>query len=451
MRGMTTTAALASAAAAAKERWNVPGAAVGVSVDGSSEIWCSGVASVEHPTSITTDTRFRVFSISKSLVAVAAMRLVERGRLDLGRPVRDYVPELRLDDPQAEARLTVRHLLSHRTGWADTADAPPCEPISEIVGIVGRLPSCRPFEEWSYSNSGLMLAGHVLERVSGQPFEQVVDALVLEPLGMDASTYDLGELITHPVAIGHVSAAGAVPGTTAEPVVVRPWRDTEWSKPSIGLATTVGDLLRYTSLYLDGGRSWDGREVLSPSGVDELVRPQTSDGRMALTWLVHRVDGLDIVSLGGAGLGFGASVAMVPARRFAIVVTTNIAGHAFDREVTSWALAHHLGIDDSAAPAPLVPAASLVGLEGRYTCEHGALELRVTSDGLVAAQERTGAGAGGESGRPPIGGDLPLLVGEDDTVFVPTGPRAGTRGRFVRDDGGDVVGLRLPTILYTRS
>src|SRR3954453_11018629 len=95
----------------------IPGCAIGVLDGGDENLRGLGVTSVEHALEVDGDTLFQTGSITKTFTGTVAMRLVEEGRLELDAPVRTYVPELRLQDEDVAARVTMRHLLTHTGGW----------------------------------------------------------------------------------------------------------------------------------------------------------------------------------------------------------------------------------------------------------------------------------------------------------------------------------------------
>src|SRR5207248_10894386 len=114
---------LSDAVRSAMARYGVPGVALGL-IDGDAEhLEWFGVASLEHPAQVGDGTPFPIASITKTVVATALMRLVERGRVDLDEPVRRYIPELRLNDGPTTDTLTTAHLLTHTGGFqGDAAD-----------------------------------------------------------------------------------------------------------------------------------------------------------------------------------------------------------------------------------------------------------------------------------------------------------------------------------------
>jgi Beta-lactamase class C and other penicillin binding proteins len=207
------------AVSARREELGVPGVALGVLRDGEERHAGFGVTSVDNPLEVTPETRFQIGSITKTFLGTTAMYLVARGVLDLDRPVRAYLPELRLADADATEQVTLRHLLSHTggwvgdyfddTGWGDDAAAVYVERMVD-------LPQLTPVGElWSYNNAGFVLAGRVIEAATGQRFEDVVQELVFDPLELTSSSFWPWEVMTHRFVVGHVGEE--------EPVVARPW------------------------------------------------------------------------------------------------------------------------------------------------------------------------------------------------------------------------------------
>src|SRR5215211_1416922 len=199
--------AVCAAVVQAMDRLHVPGVAIGI-VDGDAEHTAGfGVTNIEHPLPVDADTLFQIGSITKTVTATAAMRLVEQGRLDLDVPVRTYLPDLRLADEQVAANVTLRHLFNHTGGWAgDYFDdmGQGDDALAKIVAKLVDLPQLTPLGAvWSYNNAGFYLAGRVLEVVGGKPYEELARELVLEPLGMERSFFFPGDLMTYRFAVGH--------------------------------------------------------------------------------------------------------------------------------------------------------------------------------------------------------------------------------------------------------
>lgn len=437
----------------AMERFGVPGVALGI-IDGDNELVSSfGVTSVEHPLPVDERTLFRVYSLTKTVVALAAARLSERGVLDLDAPLRRYLPDLKLSSAEVTNRVTMRHLLTHTAGWSDTPQGPEDAPLASITEILAGLPQAWPMGLWSYNNSGLMLAGRAIEVVHGRDFDAALHDLALDPLGMGGSFLRYGEMIGHRLAIGHVSpgmtAGGDGEVTTVAARVVRPWRESQWSQPAFGLASTLHDMLALARVHLNGGSDGAGRRLLAAETVSNMHRPLTDDGQLGLSWFRREIDGALMLNMGGSGLGYGAYVMLVPSLRFGAVILANAAGHRLDREISRWLLHSYLGLPDDGEPEDRA-ADQLAEYEGEYLGEHQRLTITAAPPGLRLAAQRLTGGVGGAAGRPPAADSVPLAFYGPDAVVVPEGSRKDRRGDFLRDSAGEVAMFRFPTVLYRR-
>ena len=145
------------------ERYGIQGVAVGVLHQGKEFVRGYGVTDVNHPVPVDGDTVFRVASNAKTFTGTAAMRLVERGKLNLDARVSSYLPDFRTADPSVAARVTVRQLLNHTAGWLgeDFEDTGPGDDaLARYVAGVARLPQLTPpGKVFSYNNPGLSVAG----------------------------------------------------------------------------------------------------------------------------------------------------------------------------------------------------------------------------------------------------------------------------------------------------
>ena len=227
----------------------VPGLAIGIFREGIHACAGFGVTSVENPLPVHADTLFQIGSISKTFTATAAMCLVERGKLELDAPIRTYLPDFRLADENAAATVTLRHLLTHSGGWEDRM-RDTGESDDAVAGLVASLLDVpqmfAPGTNWSYSNTGLTVAGRVIEAVTGKVYDDALHELVLEPLGLDRTFLRPMDVMTYRFATGHrPSPSGAQ--------VVRRWIVPRQARPAGGVITSARQLLRsvsYTHLTL---------------------------------------------------------------------------------------------------------------------------------------------------------------------------------------------------------
>lgn len=307
---------------------HVPGLAV-AAVQGGEMVYARGfgVASVETGQPVTADTLFRIGSITKSLTATAVMRLVQEGRLDLDRPVGDYVSGLRFSDEQAGPRITLRRLLSHSAGLpTDHNPYGPRHPGALAEYVLNDVPRYRfvapPGKLYAYSNPGPRIAGHVLQVVGGRPYTDMMRRLVLEPLGMDRTTFDPTVAMTYPLAQAH----DLDPDDGVLRVRHR-YADDASGYPSGFAISTVLDLCRFARMQLAGGRL-DGRQVLSPQSAAEMQAEQvdrltTAGGGYGLGLALDSYRGLRRASHNGSIGTFGSRIALLPAAGVAVVLLAN--------------------------------------------------------------------------------------------------------------------------------
>ncbi len=153
-----------------------------------------GMANREHEVPNRLDTKFRMASVTKQFTAMAVMILAERGKLDLNDPICKYVESC----PKTWANITVRHLLNHTSGIADFTGFPdndhyerlPMTPLETIARFRDKPLEFLPGERFRYDNSGYLLLGYIIERASGQRYEDFLRKNIYEPLGMSDSGYD---------------------------------------------------------------------------------------------------------------------------------------------------------------------------------------------------------------------------------------------------------------------
>jgi CubicO group peptidase (beta-lactamase class C family) len=227
-------------------RLRIPGVAV-VVTKGTEVVSVAGFGRDSRGQAITPDTIMPIASLSKSFTAMAVMQLVEQGKVQLDRPVREYLADFTLADPRA-ARITVRQLLAHTSGMSDTTFPEKSGPLpASLAEGVTLLRTARladePGQRSHYHNPNYWVAARIVEVVSGEPFDSYLRRHVFDPLGM-RNTRSVGSLREAPrVAEGHVRICGysiALP----EP----PW----FLNGSSGVVTTAADLAQWLILQNNG-------------------------------------------------------------------------------------------------------------------------------------------------------------------------------------------------------
>ncbi|WP_055705266.1 serine hydrolase domain-containing protein [Streptomyces puniciscabiei] len=442
---------------AAKE-FGVPGAAVAVLTGGEEIHVHHGVTNVEHPLPVDEHTLFHLASVSKTFTATALMRLVEQGRVDLDAPVRRYVPELRLADEEAAARITVLNLLNHTAGldWnlvdADEGDGS----LAAFVGRLDRLPLIAPpGTRASYSQAGYNLLGRVVENVTGLPFEKALAELVLEPLGLSDTVLDLDDVVVRRFAVGHNRAEdGSL-------TLARPWKS--WraglrgNNPGGGVVSSASDLLRWARFQLG-----DGAGPVAAGTLDRMKEPtvelrgSTLGDAFGICWFLRDVEGVRTVGHGGSGNGQFAELLLVPERDFAVVSLANCGpdGYQFNQAVLKRALELFLDVVER-EPEPLpYDEERAREVAGRYEIDAMNLDIAVADGRLtLAVGIKPEIRAASDAQMPP---DYPaagigFLPGDGDEYVVTEGGLKGQKGFFSRAADGTVTGVDLAGRLFTRS
>jgi len=440
--------ALAEFVEATAKKFDIPGVAVGVRVDGRELIACHGVTSLDNPLPVGGDTLFVLGSVTKTYTATAIMRLVEAGRVELEAPVRRYVPELRLPDEDAAAQITILNLLNHTAGLdtrmvfdsgdGDDALAGEVAKMAEVtlIGPVGGRAS--------YSQLGYNLLGRVIENVTGETYEAAVTSLVLDQVGLTNSVFTAGQAITRRFAVGHNRSEGALK-------VARTWKDTRGNNPGGGLVSSVSDQLRWARFHLDGGDL--ARRMQEPT---VELHGSTLGDAIGLGWFLRDVDGVRTVGHGGSTNGQFANLLLVPGREFAVVALSNAgpdSGLEFNQDVLRWALEHYLGvIEGDPEPLPYDPQRAQE-IIGHYENEFMTLIIDTNGEAMtVECRIKPEIRMASERELPP---DLPpaglgLLPGSGDAYIVTGGGLVGQRGFLTRDTDGAITGADLAGRLFNR-
>jgi len=251
--------------------------AVGIAMmDENGPVWVGalGKASLEKGTPADEDTMFRIGSTSKMFVALSVLKLVEEGRLSLDGRVAELAPELEFENPwEPTDPVRVVHLLEHTTGWDDIhlpeyAHNDPT-PVTLKQGLDfhphSRVSRWQPGTRMSYCNSGPPVAAYIVEKITGQDFEDYVAEHFFEPMGMETMTYRLSE---------DVKVHGATlydNGNTPQDywhIIMR---------PSGSINASAKDMARFVGFYLNRGVV-NGRQLISPASLDRMETVKSTSG-----------------------------------------------------------------------------------------------------------------------------------------------------------------------------
>jgi CubicO group peptidase (beta-lactamase class C family) len=301
-----------------------PGLAVAL-VHRGQMVWAAGYGVADHTTGepVTAATRFQAASLSKPVTAWGVLRLVDSGRIGLDEPIIGLLRRWRPPRSPFDAEgVTVRRLLSHTAGLSvhgyvgQTPDRPLPSIAASLSGETGASFPVElldaPGRRWLYSGGGYSLLQLLVEELTGRPFAQYMQAEVLKPLGMSASSFVWSR--TAETARPHDADGGRIPDFAFA------------EQAAAGLITTAPDLARFLGAALAGpGGEPPGRGVLSPAGVRlALTAAPATDGRWGLGFGLGLLPGGDRLAYHeGANQGWRAGLALLPDRGTGIAVLAN--------------------------------------------------------------------------------------------------------------------------------
>lgn len=324
-------------------------------VDDQRIVWAEGFgfADRERQKPATADTVYRVGSVSKLYTDLGIMQLVEQGKLDLDAPVSNYLPDFKPRNP-FDRPVTLRQLMSHRSGLVRESPVghyfDPVEPSLEasVLSLNSTSLVYPPEARIKYSNAGIATVGFVLERTQGEPFAKYLERVVLQPLGVERSAFELT-----PEIRPHLADA-----------VMWTYDGREFAAPNFQLGTapagnlysTVRDQAKFLSALFAGGQGAKGRligaETLEKMWKPQFAAPDATSG-FGLGFHVKQFDGHRRVGHGGAVYGFATEVAALPDAKLGVAVVTNVdVANPIVRRISDYALRWMLAARDA---KPLVP------------------------------------------------------------------------------------------------
>ena len=263
-----------------------------------------GMADLEWNVPNSPTTRFNIASMTKQFTAASILLLEDRGKLKTDDLVKKYLP----DAPASWDKITIYHLLTHTSGIRE--DAAKYEPGTPDKLVFNDRPlNFQPGEQLAYTNLGYIVLGYLLERISGQTYEEFVQENIFKPLGMkDSGLMSFVSIIPR-------RASGYWPGSNGTENADRP--DARMGFSSGSLYSTTEDLLRWEE-GLFGGK------LLTPASLRKMTTPFKSDYACGL--YVKRVNGRLMIEHDGNNIGFNSDMAYYPEDRIAVIVLANLNG-----------------------------------------------------------------------------------------------------------------------------
>ncbi|RIK30634.1 MAG: penicillin-binding protein [Anaerolineae bacterium] len=421
------------------KRLHVPGVSIGIYHKGKEWTAGFGMTSVENPLPVTADTLMQVGSISKTFTGTLLMALAEQGKVNLDAPVRKYIKDFKLRDESVAKKVTVRHLLTHTGGWVgdyfndfgNREDA-----LDKMVKDVANLPQIQPLGKiWSYNNTGFNVASRVIEVVTKKPYEQALQEMLLDPLGLNMSfLYPSDILFTHRFVVGHQIVNGKVE-------VARPWAIGRAGNGVGGVVSTVRDLLKYARFHMGNGNKIIKRKSLQAMRVKQVNAGGRGD--MGITWFIRYADGLTAYAHGGATNGQQAYFFFIPEKDFALaILTNNDNGGVITAQTFGWALDLYFGIKLK-SPKPMKNPQDGKEFIGRYKIGTECFDLKVKGKYLVYHHIPLGGFPTPDAPPGPALAPMRFAFYDRDNLIGLDEPYNGALADVIRDAKGRVEYFRV--------
>lgn len=382
-----------------RKTFEVPGISLAIVKDGKVVVAKGyGVRKHGEPAPVDARTLFGIASNTKAFTATALGLLVEEGKLEWDTPVVRYLPWFQLSDPYVTRELTVRDLLVHRSGLGlgagDLLWWPPSNyNRKEIARRLRHIPLATSFRSaYAYDNVLYLIAGEVIETISGQTWEDFVAARILAKVGMSGSNVRHSE-----------AGAGANVATPHAPVegTVRPVAPfiSDNTNPAGGINSNAEDLAKWMIVQLDSGRIAGGGRLFSPrttrqlwsmvtpiplsDPAPELAALRANFNGYALGFGVRDYRGKKVVSHTGGLPGYLSKVAMIPELKLGVAVLTNQESGAAFESITYRVLDHYFGAT-------------------AYDWVDAYKKVRARVDSMIASTEKSAGAARDNTSRPSL-------------------------------------------------
>jgi CubicO group peptidase (beta-lactamase class C family) len=460
---------------ALRDEYHLPGIGVGI-VRGEEVLLAEGFgwADVVAATPYTDKVRHRIGSVTKTMVGLCVMALVDEGRLSLNDRVADLLPDIALKE-HGES-LTVWHLMTHTGGIGEApnasdireafkklfAETDPATPLAELYAD-GITIEVEPGTKWAYANHGFALLGEIVSRIEKERLTEVVRRRVFAPLGMGDSDLDDQphphlshgySRVESPQDKAYLDLIGvelesdvAVDGHNLPGKFVRVWGN----GGAGAVQSTVLDMLTYASALLRGSRGIVRTETFAQMTADQW-RPDRRLPGWGLSFSMRNPGGHRMFGHGGSVFGgWNSYLAMFPELDIGMVFHTNGWSDSYDSTFVPRALSAVLGLGDDPLPeigidprvletAPGVYELSDPGPLTNFRAQYvtGRVQLSAAEGGLVMHSRR---GAWKDGVRL-----LPVRPGEPDFFAIDKPGAARQHIALLRDATGAVTGLRFQTI-----
>jgi CubicO group peptidase (beta-lactamase class C family) len=335
----TTSEPLDAYVERALKTFEVPGMAVAV-VKGGKVVYAKGfgVRRLGSPDKVDANTLFQIGSTTKAMTVAALATLVDQGKLKWDGPVRDYMPSFQMYDPYVSKEITVRDILTHRSGLGMGEGDLLLFPPSNLTRpqLIARMKNIKPLwsfrTHWAYCNLCFVTAGELIPAITGKSWEEYIQSNVFRPLGMNDTRVTVsGMKPTDNIAAAHEIVDGKV--------TIVPWDVIDNAAPAGAVVSSVNDMSKWIAVQLNHGKLPNGERLFTEADSREMwsgvslrpLRPATPGFELlrknfneyALGWGVWDYRGQKIIEHSGGVTGMITEVVLVPGMDLGLVLFAN--------------------------------------------------------------------------------------------------------------------------------
>jgi CubicO group peptidase (beta-lactamase class C family) len=322
-----------------------------------------GFRDFEHKAPVTPDTLFAIGSSTKAFTAMLVAMGADEGKISLDDSPKKFLPYFKLQDPDADAKITVRDLLSHSSGLNRTD-------LAWITGVLNReevirvaaqaKPTAKLREKWQYQNVMYSAAGECVAKAENSTWESLIKERIFKPLGMRASNLNVPDTLRSP---DHSNGYNYDEDTKETRQL--PMRDFPQVAAAGAINSNARDMAQWLRLMLGGG-AFESKRLVSENSFAELVKPQMKIGgnvNYGLGWMLREWHGHKVAEHGGNIDGFNAQVALMPDQRLGFVMLTNVSASTLPSAAMEAVWSNLVGDPDAPKPEATASNAAAVKLE----------------------------------------------------------------------------------------
>jgi len=380
-----------------------------------------GLADLELNVPVEPDMIFRLGSITKQFTAVSILMLAEQGKLGLQDEITKFLP----DYPVQGRKITVEHLLTHTSGIQSLTDLPEWLSLwrkdfslKELIDLFKDKPlQFEPGEHWAYCNSGYILLGAIIEKVSGQTYEEFVNSRIFKPLGMKSSFYGNTERVIPRRIPGYQMGKDGF--------INAPYISMTQPYAAGALLSSVDDLAVWSDAVFSG-------KLVKKEWLDKALKPYLlKNGESTgygYGWFIADFGGHRSIEHGGGIQGFTTYEMTFPEDGIFLALLTNSVAEGLEPEPKAVKIAWlALGLAEPERKVFSLAGQAIDAFTGVYE-DYQKTQLFITCSGDKLMSQKQG------------GGQVELLASSPTEFFFKENP---ARLKFLKDAGGRVMGARI--------